>query len=297
MQFWRDAVSHALERRPPKEPVAVLLAHAAASTDPSGSRRPNLSKGFLTRIIDERDKRLHNPPYPDLAALETYAENTYSALLYLTLQGLGIRTSTAADHVASHIGKAQGIAAVLRGLPLLAFPAPPNKHANQSAFGGVGDGGPRGAVMLPLDVMAGCGVREEDVLRRGAGAAGLRDAVFEVATRASDHLITARGMVGNLRGGEGVGHEFEHAGDMEREGWGVEGEGDDAASHSVGSNQNGRDLRDVERAFGVYMPAVATQLWLDRLQKCDFDVFDPALRSADWRLPVRAWWAFRRRVF
>ncbi|KAI9671440.1 MAG: hypothetical protein M1831_004349 [Alyxoria varia] len=339
MQFWRDAVSKALERKPPKEPVAVLLAYAAStssapstastststtSTTSTGGvsipkkQQQNLSKGFLKRVIDERDKRLHNPPFPDLTTLESYAENTYSTLLYLTLQGIGIRASVAADHVASHIGKAQGITAVLRGLPLIAFPGPPNKHANQAAFGGVGEAGRQGAVMLPLDVMARCGVREEDVFRKGAEAAGLRDAVFEVATRASDHLITAREMVENLRKGEGVGHDFEHADDVERTEGGAAGDSDSismgAASHdanskpngaasssssssSLSSNKNSRDLQDVESAFGVYMPAVATQLWLDKLQKCDFDVFDDRLRTSDWRLPLWAWWAFRRKVF
>lgn len=99
--------------------------------------------------------------------------------------------SVALDHVASHIGKAVGIAAILRGMPLLAFPA----------------GASAGAVVFPLDVCAQHGLRQEQVLRKGGGAEGLRDAVFAVATRANDHLITARKMLGDA-GDEGRGAPF-----------------------------------------------------------------------------------------
>jgi NADH dehydrogenase [ubiquinone] 1 alpha subcomplex assembly factor 6 len=84
--------------------------------------------------------------------------------------------SAALDHVGSHIGKAAGIAAVLRGIPHVAME---------------GDGG----VVLPLDVCAEFGLRQEDVIRQGGDAPGLRDAVFKVATLANDHLITARKML------------------------------------------------------------------------------------------------------
>jgi NADH dehydrogenase [ubiquinone] 1 alpha subcomplex assembly factor 6 len=50
----------------------------------------------------------------------------------------------------------------------------------------------RKALPLPADVAAQHGVVDEDVFRNGAGAAGFRDAVFTVATRGMDELITAR---------------------------------------------------------------------------------------------------------
>jgi len=224
---------------------------------------------------------LHDQPYPDLAALESYAENTYSTILYLTLAAFPL-ASISADHVASHIGKAQGIAAVLRGLPFLATPDPSSNAGEigaQATFASTR----QGSVMLPLDVMAEAGVREEEVLRKGANATGLRDAVFTVATRANDHLITAREMLKNLYAGQEVGHEFEHADDAEHQNRVLPGQEKQSAS------------ADVERAFGVFMPAVATQLWLDQLQKCDFDVFNPKLRTTDWKLPWKAYWAFKRK--
>lgn len=282
LQFQRDAVSKALAGQPPKQPIAILLAKAAEDIEQKTEGRGKWSKSWFMRIIDTREKYLSNPPYPSMSSLESYAENTYSTLLYLTLQSLPMASLTA-DHVASHIGKAAGISAVLRGLPLLAFPGPANKHSNQGQFAGDVGASRAGAVMIPLDIMAETGVREEDVLRNGSSAHGLRDAVFAVATRANDHLITARQMLQNVRAGQDEGHEFEHR---------------DEEEHVYLPAKSGKaetQAQETERAFGVFMPAVATQLWLDRLEKADFDVFSPKLRVTDWRLPWKAFWAYNRR--
>ena len=280
MQFFRDAITRALEFSPPKEPVAILLSAAAATLANNTEGNSRLSKGWLHRVVTTREQYLHNPPYPDLAAVESYAENTYSTLLYLTLSALPV-TNLTADHLASHIGKAQGIVAVLRGVPLVAFPPPPKKHSNQPGLGEAR----QGAVLLPLDVMVTAGVREDEVLCKGADAKGLRDAVFAVATRANDHLITAREMLKNLKAGQDVGHDFEHR--------------DEGSEYHASQHQRGapEQLTEVERGFGVLMQAVATQSWLDKLQSYDFDVFQPRLRTTDWRLPLKAYWAYKRRFF
>ncbi|EPS32460.1 hypothetical protein PDE_07420 [Penicillium oxalicum 114-2] len=283
LQFWRDAIAKILAGAPPKEPVAILLASAISDLHERTQGRAKITRGWLIRLINAREQTLTNDPYPNIAALESYAENTYSTLMYLTLAALPT-TSVTADHVASHIGKAVGIAAILRGLPLVAFPPP----SPQSPSGppGMSGGAKQGAVMLPLDIMAQHGVKEEEVLRRGADAEGLRDAVFAVATRASDHLITVDQMLSNLRAGEDVGHAFEHEGE----------EGHEYDTSALGEARGSESpLDEVNRAFGVFMPAVATRLWLERLQQYDFDVFRPELLSGDWRLPWKAYMAFRRK--
>ncbi|KAL9129512.1 MAG: hypothetical protein Q9217_002036 [Psora testacea] len=285
-QFWRDNVTRVFSGTPPKQPVSVLLAHALANLDARTTGTAKMSKNWFLRIIAAREQYSDGRPYPSVEALEKYAENTYSTLLYLTLQTLPLASMTA-DHVASHVGKASGIVAVLRGLPLVAFPTPPKHHSNTAAIGGSLQRGRQGAVMLPLDIMARTGVREEDVLRQGAEAKGLRDAVFEVATRASDHLITAREMVKNVKKGHDVGHTFEHEDEEEH----------DYAAPYEGASKEKRQQDELERAFGVMMPAVATKLWLDKLQKYDFDVFKEGLRRRDWRLPFKAYFAYRRRSF
>ena len=100
MQYWRDAIARTFDGRPPKEPVAVLLSHVLGGV--SSGQSPGLSRAWFTRVIDARARRLHNPPFPDLAALEAYAEHTYSTLLYLTLSGVPLASVTA-DHLASHV--------------------------------------------------------------------------------------------------------------------------------------------------------------------------------------------------
>jgi NADH dehydrogenase [ubiquinone] 1 alpha subcomplex assembly factor 6 len=241
-------------------------------------------KGWLMKVINTREQYMDNRPYTSMDALESYAENTYSTLMYLTLAALPLH-SMAVDHVASHIGKATGIAAVLRGLPLIAFPPPPNHHSNNASFGGslgISAGGRQGAVVLPLDIMAEVGVKEEEVLRHGAEAPGLKDAIFTVATRANDHLITAREMLKNLQQGKDAGHDFEH-------------EGEEGHQYNEVSSKGSSQMDDLERGFGALMPAVPTRLWLERLEKIDFDIFKPELRAREWKLPWKSYWAHSRR--
>ncbi|TVY29905.1 NADH dehydrogenase (ubiquinone) complex I,assembly factor [Lachnellula hyalina] len=279
MQFWRDNITRTFADTPPKEPVAILLHNALTSLK---SRHPGIStnvmKGWFMKVINTREQYIDNRPYTNMEALETYAENTYSTLMYLTLAALPLN-SMATDHVASHIGKAVGITAVLRGLPLIAFPPPPNHHNNNSAFGG----GRQGAVVLPLDVMAEAGVKEEEVFRQGAEAPGLKDAIFTIATRANDHLITAKEMLKNLQQGKDAGHDFEH-------------EGEEGHEYAEQSSTSRSQVDDIERGFGVLMPAVPTRLWLEKLEKHDFDIFRPELRARDWRLPWKSYWAYSRRT-
>jgi NADH dehydrogenase [ubiquinone] 1 alpha subcomplex assembly factor 6 len=281
MQFWRDAVSKSLAGTPFKEPVAILIAKAAEDLHERSGGKAKLSKNWFNKIINTRAQYLGNPPYPTLTSLESYAENTYSTMLYLTLSALP-QASLTTDHIASHIGKAMGIVAVLRGIPLVAFP--PTQPLGTSNLTTGSSGPAQGAVLLPLDVMAEASVKEEDVFRKGAAAPGLRDAVFAVATRASDHLITAREMIAKLRSEGTVGHEYEHQNDAEHQ--------YSAQQLNTGSEAK---LAEVEKAFGVFMPSVATQSWLDRLEKVDFDIFDASLRSSDWKLPWKAYWAYSRR--
>lgn len=282
LQFQRDTITKALAGTPPKQPIAILIASALEDLQLRTDGKARFSKSWFMRVISTREQYLSNPPYPDMAALESYAENTYSTLMYLTLQALPMASVTT-DHVASHIGKATGIATILRGLPLLAFPSPPNHHSNQANFAGAVGSSTQGAVMLPLDIMAQHGVREEDVLRNGAEAQGLRDAVFTVATRANDHLITAREMLKNLRAGHDAGHDFEH------------GHEEEHIYDALKMDKPLTPAQEIDKSFSVYMPAIATTLWLERLQKHDFDVFAPELRTTDWRLPWKAFWAFNRR--
>jgi NADH dehydrogenase [ubiquinone] 1 alpha subcomplex assembly factor 6 len=284
-QFWRNAVSSALAGNPPKEPVAMLLSAVDQDLRTRSNGKSRLSNAWLNRVINTREKYLGNRPFPTLSDLEEYAEGTYSTLSYLMLSALPLHSLTA-DHLASHIGKATGIVAILRGLPLVAFPSPTPTHHASNAKGGPLGSPPQGAVLLPLDIMAQCGVQEEQVLRQGAEAPNLKDAVFAVATRANDHLITARDMLANIKKGLDAGHDYEYAQDIEHR-----------DPSSISSTQRESPSAEVDRGFGVLLQAVSTSLWLERLQAVDFDVFHADLRKLHWKLPWRLTISSRRHTF
>jgi len=217
---------------------------------------------------------MDNRPFPSLMALEEYAENTYSTLMYMTLAAMPIR-SVHTDHLASHIGKACGIVATLRGIPVLAAPSQPIQSRS-----GVYVGNTRTpALLLPLDIMAEVGLREEDVFRKGPDAEGLQDAVFKVATRANDHLITAREMLKNLQAGRDPGHEYEH-----------EGETEHVYTQERGGNEG--PAQDIRRGFGALLEAVPAAEYLSRLEAADFDPFKV---KTSWKLPWRIWQALNKK--
>ncbi|CAM1509854.1 Fc.00g001890.m01.CDS01 [Cosmosporella sp. VM-42] len=267
MKFWQESIDNTFAGRPPREPICILLHKSLQELEErAGSSTKKSIKFWISRLVRTREKHMSNRPYGTLASLEEYAENTYSTLMYATLASMPLR-SMHVDHLASHIGKACGIVAVLRGIPILAAPSPPVTTPS-------GQEPPtrEPSLLLPLDMMAESGVKEEEVFREGPQAHGLQDAVFKVATRANDHLITAREMLKKLKAGEDPGHEFEHHGEGEHF---YEEESD--------------TLRELRQGFGVLLEAIPAAQYLEQLEKADFDPF--AVKTGGWKLPWSIWQA------
>jgi len=171
MQFWRDAVKQISDGRPPRHPIALSLYEA--------SQQANIPAYHLKRIIDARDEELQAPAHLTLSTLTSHAESTSSTLLYTLLSLLSLPSSTL-SHAASHLGVAQTFTTLLRAFPF---------HAS------------RGRMIIPAEITAKHGVNQEEVFRLAgdkvkskASVKGLEDAVFEFATVANDHIITARDM-------------------------------------------------------------------------------------------------------
>ncbi|QGI82059.1 hypothetical protein CEK26_008758 [Fusarium fujikuroi] len=261
MKFWQESIDNTFAGRPPREPICILLHKGLQDLEArDGNSTKKSIKFWISRLIKTREKHMKNRPFANLASLEEYAENTYSTLMYTTLASLPLR-SMHVDHLASHIGKACGIAAILRGIPVLAAPpSPVNTPSGQVPAVR------EPALLLPLDAMAEAGVKEEEVFRQGPNAPGLQDAVFQVATRANDHLITAREMLKRLKAGEDPGHEFEHQGEAEH-------------FYTEGSDT----LREIRQGFGVLLEAIPSAQYLQRLEQADFNPF--AVKTAGWKLP------------
>ncbi|KAH8127676.1 putative phytoene synthetase/ ribosomal protein S6 [Trichoderma asperelloides] len=254
MKFWQESIDKTFAGQPPREPICILLHRGLQQLEQrAGSSSTTKSiKFWVSRLIRTRERHMDNRPFATLASLEDYAEHTYSTIMYATLASMPLR-SMHLDHLASHIGKACGIVAVLRGIPILAAPAQPVRSPS-----GVETPSRNQAILLPLDIMAEEGVKEEEVFRQGPNAPGLQDAIFKVATRANDHLITAREMLKRLKAGQDPGHEFEHQGEGE---------------HQYLEEEESDTSRDIRRGFGTLLEAVPAAQWLLSLEKANFDPF------------------------
>ncbi|ORY80954.1 isoprenoid synthase domain-containing protein [Protomyces lactucae-debilis] len=233
-QFWTETVDRCFKGDPPAQPVAVLLDHVLQSGI-------QLTKPYLLRIIAERERRIETMQFHNLSALESYAERTYSTLLYLDLESLDIRKPEV-DEIAQHIGLSMGIASTLRGIPYYAA---------------------KKMVPLPTDICAIHDVKQQDILRlqgkTGASLSGLQDAVFDVATRANDHLISASTKLAALR------LKWKELGRLAM-------------------------LAEVE---AVALNAVPSQMFLQRLEKVNFDPTRPSLLKREWTMPYRLWRGFK----
>ncbi|KAF7314454.1 hypothetical protein MKEN_00918200 [Mycena kentingensis (nom. inval.)] len=165
IQFWRDAVRDIYANKPPRHPIAIALHQAIEMAE--------LPAYYLKRIVDARDAEMRSGSYHTADALVAHAESVSSSVLYLLLALRGLGASETLAHAASHLGTAQTISTLLRGLP---------HHAAHRQL------------PLPLDICARHGVKQEDVFRYGGDAAGIDGAVYDVAVLANDHILTCRDM-------------------------------------------------------------------------------------------------------
>mmetsp|Transcript_876 Transcript_876/g.3201 ORF Transcript_876/g.3201 Transcript_876/m.3201 type:complete len:349 (-) Transcript_876:267-1313(-) len=172
LQWWREAVDDIFKGKAVDHPVARLL---AAVYGPKSSRT---AKRWLQRIIDAREEDLRVRAQPaTLADVEAYAERTMSSLLYLTLHAGGV-SDAAADHAASHLGKAQGIVRLLLG----------TKHHSMYR-----------RVYLPAAVTNAHGVSQEELFQLRDSDA-LREVFLSVAAAAKAHHEHAVRLGAQLQG-------------------------------------------------------------------------------------------------
>lgn len=175
--WWQEAIDKIFSNK--------LIEHPVAQALKSVTSEHGISKGWLKRSVEARINDAKREAIPEtIEELEQYAENTVSTILYTTLQAGGI-TSTAADHAASHIGKASGLLLLLRSLPY---------HASRN----------RQFSYIPAKVAEKHGLlvktgSETDI--RLEPSQGLCDAVFEMASVANSHLVKARELSGTVPAG------------------------------------------------------------------------------------------------
>jgi phytoene synthase len=128
----------------------------------------------LLRLIDEHQFDLYNDPMPTMAALEGYINDTSSALFSLGA-GIAAPPSDDIEHLARHAGLAQGIAQVMRALPLDAS---------------------RRQLFVPLQLLERHGSTMEEVFA-GRETPKMRAALDQLIGEARGHLQTAFALLAN----------------------------------------------------------------------------------------------------
>ncbi|KAH8287715.1 hypothetical protein KR054_011853 [Drosophila jambulina] len=218
LKFWYDSIDKCFEEESQPsyvkdQPVLRELKHTV------GSRK--LNKVYLRRLVTARE-RPPNKAFESVRELEEYAEQTFSSLLLLLVEVSGVR-DLQVDHAASHLGKALGIATLLRAIP----------HAGRQQ-----------AVCVPLEVLVRHGVSQERVIRGRSDDKGVEECIFEVASAANTHLKLARKL----------------------------------------HDQVPRPVRK------IFLSAVATDAYLERLRRANFQLTHKSCVGRDSLLPARLFW-------
>ena len=157
------------------------------------------------------------------------------------------------------MGVAQAITTLLRALPY---------HAAQRRM------------VIPAEITAKHGVNQETVFRGGGGGGKdgeengkrLEEAVFEFATVANDHVLTAREM-------------------FKEEGGQVPAKAMPLFLSMVSSLPH---ILCWLANSNVQIPVIR---FLERLEAANFNAFEPTLQRKDWKLPWRVWSGYRKRAF
>lgn len=188
LEWWKGAIQkiHSPTSKEEEEPVSILLQRAI---------RSNISvpKRFLLTLVQTRESRLRLVPFRTVEDMERLGEGTYSQILYATLDALQTRDTSeflaanaSLDELLSnalaHVGQASGIALSLRQFDWYA-----RKHHY---------------VNLPVESLTSKNLSQQAVLdsvESKKSLPSLDDVVFEVATRANDHCLTARSILDQVR--------------------------------------------------------------------------------------------------
>ncbi|KAI6030555.1 isoprenoid synthase domain-containing protein [Pisolithus orientalis] len=162
--FWRNAVKDIFKNAPPRHPIAIALHQVTQNS--------HLAQYHFQRMIYAREEELFSPTHLTVESMTAHAESTSSTFFYLILSMLR-QESAIFSHAASHLGIAQSFATFLRAFPF---------HAS------------KGVMVIPAEITAKHGVKQQEVFSKHATSKELEDAVFELSTIANDNMMTAREM-------------------------------------------------------------------------------------------------------
>ncbi|XP_058817645.1 NADH dehydrogenase (ubiquinone) complex I, assembly factor 6 homolog [Topomyia yanbarensis] len=219
LKFWEETVDKLYKNDLKHVPDQPVIREIKKAIDDH-----KLTKRYFQRIISSRLNT--NLRFVTTKQLEEYVDDSVSTVLYLVLEAHGVR-NVHADHVASHLGKAQGIINLLRSIPCQER---------------------RNVVPIPQEILMQHGVSQERVLRNQKDDKGVEEVVFQLAGVAHRHLEHARNLWGSVP----------------------------------------------KQVRPVFLPAVATGRFLERLRRANFHLTDPRLAQSDFLLPLLYYWSYFR---
>ena len=160
LQFWRQTLEsiYSSVDRQIQNPVARELDLLVRYND--------LSKSWFHRLIKSRETTLNDAPFADLEQLEAYLDQSISPTFYLLLELTQKRTLNG-DHIGSHLGRAQGLINVVRGIPY---------NARQRRC------------FLPLALLVEEKLAQQDLLNGNFGSEACRQVVHRLCNRSHSHL-------------------------------------------------------------------------------------------------------------
>ncbi|XP_054166629.1 NADH dehydrogenase (ubiquinone) complex I, assembly factor 6-like [Oppia nitens] len=232
LQYWSELIDDIFSGRSPmtaedtNEPIACELNHLAIKT--------KTSKYWFKKLIESRmnPKSLSSFPFETLKELEKYGDSSVTPVYYIIVECLTAFGKVSAnerlnyDHICSHLGRAQVIVNVLRGITH-------NARYNRC--------------YIPTDLLVKHKTTHEDFLR-GNPTDNLLELSYDLASVANQHLDVIRKL-----------------------------------------------LQQIDRQNRlIFLPIVANENYLKRLQKINFNIFNEKLRQRNGFLPFILWYYSKR---
>lgn len=279
-KFWSDLLtrvfSNPMSDANVGEPIAELVRDGIR-------RNVNLDISYFHQVLQTRRHFLNTGGFGTVEDICSYGEGTYSQLNY-AIQALvlspGVSPSAIrllehspelqaeVSDIAAHIGQATAVTSMILGAIFYA--------------------GSRNLITLPEAVLTKHDVSQETLFRLAQGHLDhsesveprkqLQNVVYEVATTANDHMLTARHKMGRMR---------DHIGE-------IVGTTKDEVVRGKYKSWN-RGVPDV--IYTPFMAGIPTALYLERLERNDFDLFSTGMAKKEWRLGWRSYWGYYRRGF
>lgn len=278
-KFWSDLLSKIFQDPYSEttigEPIAILLREALRND-------LNLDIVYFHQFLQTRRHFLKTKTFQTAQDICSFGEGTYSQLNYLT-QGLLLSPSISPStislleysptlqlkvtDIAAHIGQATAISSMILGVEYY------SKSRNQ--------------VTLPVDLMTKYELSQEDVFRitQGHSSSDLEDVreklksvVYDTAIVANDHILTARSKLVQVR---------------------------DEIKEVVKENElKDSKLREFSKKwkagipdviFTPFLVSIPTSLYLEKLEKCDFDILNKKMQQKEWKLAYRSYMGYHKR--